>query len=76
MIFEQQLVRMIQKFTMDVNPTYKLKERFRGGIQSYMMDGEAFFSHVSSRLKNINNFQKISFGSSILLNAYEINKIT
>ena len=45
---------------MDVAPGYKYIEKFRGGVQWYMMATKGFFSSISFKLKNESN-KLISF---------------
>ena len=50
---------------MDVDPGYKYIEKFRGGVQLYMMESKDVISSVCFKLKNENN-QIVSFnGQSI-----------
>ena len=50
---------------MDVDPGHKYIEKFRGGVQCYMMDTKDFIPSFNSKLKNENN-NLISFkGQSI-----------
>ena len=46
---------IIFNFTMDVSPCYKYIEKFRGGIQWYMMDTKDVLSSINFKLKNENN---------------------
>ena len=65
MIFKGKRSGTIHNFTMDVDPGYKYSERFRGGIQWYMMDNKDIISSISFKLSNENN-QIVSFnGQSI-----------
>ena len=65
MIFRGKRSRIIFNFTMDVSPGYKYIHKFRGGIQSYMMDSKDIISSINFRLKNENN-ELVSFnGQSI-----------
>ena len=56
---------------MDFDPGYKYIEKFRGGIQWFMMDTKDFVSSISFELKNENdelvsfNEQSITFRLSI-----------
>ena len=43
---------IIHNFTMDVNPGYRYIEKFRGGIQWYMLENIDFISNISFKLKN------------------------
>ena len=50
---------------MDVDPGYKYIEKFRGGVQWYMMESKDIFSLFCFKLKNENN-QLLTFnGQSI-----------
>ena len=42
---------IIHNFTMDVDLGYKYIEKFRGGIQWYMMESKDFISNISFNLK-------------------------
>ena len=65
MIFEGKRSGIIHNFTMDVNPGYKYTEKFRGGVQWYLMESKDIISSISFKLKNENN-QIASFnGQSI-----------
>ena len=65
MIFKGKKSRIIHNFTMDVDPGYIYIEKFRGGIQWYMMDIKDFISSVNFKLKNEND-QLVSFnGQSV-----------
>ena len=65
MIFKGKRSGIIHNFTMDVDPGYKYIEKFRGGIQWYMMNTKDFISSINFKLKNENN-NLVSFnGQSI-----------
>ena len=65
MIFEGKRSQIIHNFTMDVDPGYKYIEKFRGGVQWYMMESKDVISSICFKLKNENN-QIVSFnGQSI-----------
>ena len=51
MIFRGKRSGIIHNFTMDVDPGYKYIEKFRGGIQWYMMDTKDFISSINFKLK-------------------------
>ena len=56
---------IIHNFTMDVDPGYKYIEKFRGGVQWYMMESKDIISSIGFKLKNEYN-QIVSFnGQSI-----------
>ena len=65
MIFKGKRTGIIHNFTMDVSPGYKYIEKFRGGVQWYIVESKDFNSSI--RLKLINeNSQLISLnGQSI-----------
>ena len=50
MIFKRKRSEIIHNFTMDFAPGYKYIEKFRGGMQWYMMNTKDFISS--------NNFEK------------------
>ena len=65
MIFKGKRSGIIHNFTMDVDPGYKYIEKFRGGVQWYMMENKDIISSICFELKNENN-QIVSFnGQSI-----------
>ena len=56
---------VIQDFNMDVDPGYKYIEKFRGGVQWFLMESKDIISSICFKLKNENN-QIVSFnGQSI-----------
>ena len=71
MIFKGKRTGIIHNFTMDVDPGYKYIEKFRGGIQWYMMESKDIISSICFKLKNENrnlvsfNGQSITFRLSI-----------
>ena len=65
MIFKGKRSGIIHNFTMDIDPGYKYIERFRGGVQWFMMENKDIISSISFKLSNKNN-QIVSFnGQSI-----------
>ena len=65
MIFKGKKSGVIHNFTMDVDPGYKYIEKFRGGIQWYMMESKDIISSLRFKLKNENN-ESVNFnGQSI-----------
>ena len=65
LIFRGKRSGIIHNFTMDVDPGYKYIEKFRGGIQWYMMESKDIISSICFKLKNENN-EIVSFnGQSI-----------
>ena len=71
MIFKGKRSGIIHNFTMDVDPGYKYIEKFRGGVQWYMMEPKDVISSICFKLKNENgnlvsfNGQSITFRLSI-----------
>ena len=71
MIFKGIRSGIIHNFTMDVDPGYKYIEKFRGGIQWYMMESKDIVSSICFKLKKENknlvsfNGQSITFRLSI-----------
>ena len=71
MIFRGKRSGIIHNFTMDVDPGYKYIEKFRGGVQWYMMESKDIISSICFKLKNENdnlvsfNGRSITFSLSI-----------
>ena len=71
MIFKGKTSGIIHNFTMDVDPGYKYIEKFRGGVQWYMMESKDIISSICVKLKNENgnlvsfNGESITIRSSI-----------
>ena len=71
MIFKGKRSSIIHNFTMDVSPGYKYIEKFRGGVQWYMMESKDVISSICFKLKNENrnllsfNGQSFTFRLSI-----------
>ena len=65
MIFKGKRSGIIYNFTMDVDPGYKYIEKFRGGVQWYMMESKDIISSICFKLKNENN-QLVSFNGQSL----------
>ena len=64
-VFKGRKSNIIHNWTMTVDPGYKYIEKFRGGVQWYMMDSKDINSSISFKLRNENN-QLVSFnGQSI-----------
>ena len=61
----------IHNFTMDVDPGYKYIEKFRGGVQWYMMESKDIISSINFNIKTENgnlvtfNGQSVTFRLSI-----------
>ena len=65
MIFKGKRSGIIHNVTMDVDPGYKYIEKFRGGVQWYMMESKDIVSSLGFKVKNEYN-QIVSFnGQSI-----------
>ena len=65
MIYGRKRSVIFHNFTMVVDPGYKYIEKFRGGVQWYMLESKDIFSSIFFKLKNKNN-QLVSFnGQSI-----------
>ena len=65
MIYRGKRSGIIHNFTMDVDSGYKYIEKFRSGVQGYIMAGKNIISSICFKLKNENN-QLVSFnGQSI-----------
>ena len=62
MIFKGKRSGIILNFTMDVDLGYEYIEKFRGGVQWYMMKSKDNISSICFKLKNENN-QLVSFNS-------------
>ena len=71
LIFKSKRSGIIHNFTMDVDPGYKYIEKFRGGVQWYMMESKDIISSICFKLKNENgnlvsfNGQSVTFRLSI-----------
>ena len=71
MIFRGKRTGVLMNFTMDVDPDYKYIEKFRGGVQWYMMETKDIISSICFKLKNENgnlvsfNGQSVTFRLSI-----------
>ena len=71
MIFKGRRSGIVYNFTMDVSPGYKYIHKFRGGVQSYMMESKDIISSICFKIKNENgdivsfNGQSVTFRLSI-----------
>ena len=71
MIFKGKLSGIIHNFTMNISPGYIYIEKFRGGVQWYMMESKDIISNIRFKLKKDNgnlvsfNGQSITFRLSI-----------
>ena len=54
MIFKGERSGIIHNFTVNVDPGYKYVERFRGGVQWYMMRSKDVTSSNNFRIMNEN----------------------
>ena len=67
LIFKDKRSRIFHNFTMDVHPGYTFIEKFRGGVQWYMMETKVIISSICFKLKNENG-NLVSFnGQSVSL---------
>ena len=65
MIFNSKRSTIIHNFTIDVDPGYIYIEKFRGGVQWYMLESKDIISSICFKIKNENN-ELVSFnGQSI-----------
>ena len=58
---------------MDVGPGYKYIEKFRGGVQWYMIESKDNNSSICFKMKNENNLH-VSFNGKVLLFDYQSKK--
>ena len=71
LIFKGKRNSIIHIFTMDVSLGYKYIEKFRGGVQGYMMESKDIISSINFKLKNENgnlvsiNGQSLTFRLSV-----------
>ena len=68
MIFRGTRYGIIHKYTMDVSPGCKYIEKFRGGVQGYMMENKDFVSSTNFTLKNENS-ELVSFNGQKALHS-------
>ena len=74
MIFKGKRSGIIFNFTMDVSPGYKYIEKFRGGVQWYIMESKDNISSIRFKLKNENK-QLVSFNGQSLTFRLSIKEI-
>ena len=74
MIFRQKRSGFIHNLTMDVDPCYKYFEKFRGGVQWYMMETKDFVSSINFKIKNENN-ELVSFHGQTITFRLSIKEI-
>ena len=55
MIFKGERSGFVLNFTTDVEPDYEYIEKFRSGVQCYMMESKSIISSICFKLKNENN---------------------
>ena len=65
MIFKGKRTGIIHNFTMDVDPGYKYIEKFRGGVQWYMLQSKDIISSINFELKSENR-NLVSFNGQIV----------
>ena len=76
MIFRGKRSRLIQNFTLDVNPGYNYIENLRGGVQWYMMEPKDVLSSFCFKLENENeNGQLVSINSQSITFRLSIKEI-
>ena len=65
MIFKSKRSRIIHTLSLDISPGYKFIEKFRGGVQWYMLEPKDVISSICFKLKNENG-ELVSFnGESV-----------
>ena len=74
MFFKGKRSGKIHNFTMDGDPGYKDIEKFRGGVQCYMMESKDSISSICFKLKNENN-HLVSFNGQSIIFELSIKKI-
>ena len=74
MIYRGKQSNIIHNFTMYVDPGYKYIEKFRGGVQWYMMESKDIISSICFKLKNENN-KLVSFNVESLTFRLSIKEI-
>ena len=74
MIFKEKRRGNIHNFSMDVDPDYKYIEKFRGGLQWYMMEFKDVISSTSFTLKYENN-ELVSFNGRRIFFRLSIKEI-
>ena len=65
MIFNGKRSGILHNFTMDVDPGYNYIEKFRGGVQWYMMENKDVISSICFKLKNENK-KLVSFNDQLI----------
>ena len=65
LIFKNKRSRVIHNFAMYVDPGYEYTEKFRGGVQWYMMESKDFVLFIRFEFKNGSNQLVFHDGQSI-----------
>ena len=73
-IFKGKKSGVIHNFTMDVDPGYEYIEKFRVGVQWYMVESKDNFPNNCFKLKNENN-QLVSFNRQSITFRLSITEI-
>ena len=71
MVFKGKRSGIKHNLTMDVDPGYKYIEKFRGGVQWYMMKTKNFISSINFKLKIENDVHSMD---KVLLFVYQSKK--
>ena len=74
MIFRSKMSCIIHNFTMDIDPGYKHIEKFRGGVQWYVIDTKDFISSINFILKN-ENVNSVSFNRQSITSRLSIREV-
>ena len=74
MIYREKRNVITRNLTMDVDPGYKYIEKFRGGVQWYMMESEDIISSICFKLKN-DNSQLVSFNGQSMTFRLSVKEI-
>ena len=70
MTFRGRRSGIFHNFFMDVNPGFKYTEKFRNGVEWYMMESKDIISSTCFKLKNENN-QIVSFNGQSIIFSYQ-----
>ena len=74
MVFKGKQTGIIFNFTMDVSPGYNYIHKFRGRIQSYMMESKDIISSICFKIKNEND-DLVSFNGQLVTFRLSIKEI-
>ena len=74
MIFKGKISGIIQNFALDVDPGYIYIDKFRGGVQGYMMETKDIISNIRFKLKNESN-KLVSFNGQSIIFRLSIKEI-